>query len=1345
MTYGVAVDKAFEIPAVWRVGDVIDGRYEVSLVHGRGGMGLVYRVRHLAWGIDLAVKCPRPELFTSAADRERFVDEAETWVSLGLHPNVCSCYYVRTMGGIPRVFAEYVPGGSLREWIDDRRLYQGGHQETPARIMDVAIQVAWGLAHAHDRGLVHQDVKPDNILLDGDGPRDLVAKVTDFGLARARAAAGTWSEGDKPSDTTVVVPNGGMTRAYASPEQLAGKALGRRSDIYSFAVSVLEMFTGGVTWMIGSVAGEVLTAHRAGGPEEEGLPQAPDAVADLLERCLDADPARRPRTMAEVAGSLVGMYREVAGRPYPRARPVAADLRADEWNNRALSLVDLGRHAQAEEAFTAALRADPRHVQATYNAGMWRWRRGEISDEGLLADIEAVRADTGDTWQARHALVQVQLERADLEEARALADRLVREQPTEPEVQTAVRTLRSGGLTGAGCVDQRDLPWVAQPPSCRTATRLTPDLRFAFVGSRDGMLRLWDMRSGKCLVALKGHTCPVHYVDVSADGRYALSGGPDQVVGFWDLAEGRCLGRAAIPLPEGRPTLGALRQVRLSGDARLALCATSYGKIFSWDFHSGKGRTTLEGPEEHGRTLEVSYDARWALASGGFGTESATVRLWDLSAGRLRHVLRGSRFSEPMGYSPDGASAITSDADGTIRIWDTDSGTCVRTLSGHTATASAVSLSTDGRHAISGGRDKSIRFWDLETGRCLRTFKGLESEPLAVVPSPDGRHAVSVEAEIHRTWELPGKHSSVLLPSRPRAHGEVSGLRAQVADLAAEAEQARASSRYTQALDLLTQARNTPGFERDPGLLSAWQALGRSTVRVGLRSAWRGRSLRAHDRDLGSVDISGDGRIAVTAGSDRTARLWDLESGACIRVLDGHSHHKVESVRLSADGRYVLSGCQDGTVRLWRAHDGTCLRVMDGHRHGVSWMRFSPDGRSALVGASGNMIRFWNLESARAPMTLEAERAQADTAGATGGDRLVAHRGYAANSVQLWDLDSGGGVLTLRGHAEQLTSVCLSADERTVLSSERTIRLWDTASGQCLRVFDEQGGRANAVQLSTDGRFAVSGHSDSLVRVWDVTSGRCIRVLEGHRTSVSSVALTPDGRFALSGEQDGTVQLWELDWELAAREPADWDDAALPHLETFLAWHPTPLADRDVGTLLVRLRDAGYGWLRPEGVRAQLHRMTAAPAAPSRRDAGEAPRTVTASPGTERTNTRLKPVGLYRQMYEGWLDHLPSIHEARAGHVLEDRAQVIAYMKTEEFAAIDYMSAIHDLLDQEEFILGGPSLHTDGAWVWRTDSIHYFEKHQLEIPEDFLRHVRGSDYRPRTDHAIDYDDLDPFR
>src|SRR5687768_16387200 len=88
--------------AVWRVGEVVAELYRVVEVLGHGGMGVVHRVRHLGWDIDLAVKSPRPELFTDDSARRRFVTEAQTWVSLGLHPHLCGCYYVRTLDGVPR-------------------------------------------------------------------------------------------------------------------------------------------------------------------------------------------------------------------------------------------------------------------------------------------------------------------------------------------------------------------------------------------------------------------------------------------------------------------------------------------------------------------------------------------------------------------------------------------------------------------------------------------------------------------------------------------------------------------------------------------------------------------------------------------------------------------------------------------------------------------------------------------------------------------------------------------------------------------------------------------------------------------------------------------------------------------------------------------------------------------------------------------------------------------------------------------------------------------------------------------------------------------------------------------
>ena len=337
------------VSALWAPGDVILNLYEVKQVHEGGGMGLVYRVHHRGWNVDLAVKSPRPEFFRNERDKENFEREAETWVKLGLHPHTVSCYYVRRLGGIPRVFAEYVEGGTLGEAIHSGRLYEGGAGPALTRILDVAIQFAWGLKYAHEQGLVHQDVKPANVLLTKDG----VAKVTDFGLARARGASA-----EAPAvagQKSILVSSGGMTPAYCSPEQAAGEKLTRKTDLWSWAASILKMFTGDVTWPSGTVAGEALEGYLETADGSDGMPRMPNGLAVLLRRCFQREPENRPKDMLEVLPALLLLYRQTAGREYQRPAPQAAEVLGDNLNNRAVSLLDLGKPEEAEKHWREAL------------------------------------------------------------------------------------------------------------------------------------------------------------------------------------------------------------------------------------------------------------------------------------------------------------------------------------------------------------------------------------------------------------------------------------------------------------------------------------------------------------------------------------------------------------------------------------------------------------------------------------------------------------------------------------------------------------------------------------------------------------------------------------------------------------------------------------------------------------------------------------------------------------------------------------------------------------------------------------------------------------------------------
>ncbi|WP_238006806.1 protein kinase [Dactylosporangium sp. AC04546] len=1136
--------------AEWRVGDVVDERYRILKVHEHGGMGVVYRARHLEWDIDLAVKSPRPELLRRPEHRDQFVDEAETWVSLGLHPHVCSCFYVRVLDGVPRVFAEYVEGGSLRDWIDDRRLYHGDNDTVVARIIDIAIQTAWGLEHAHGRGLVHRDVKPGNVLLEPVGDA-VTAKITDFGLARVRTVDAP-PPGDAPPGVSVLVPGGGgMTTAYASPEQAERLPLGRRTDVYSFAVSVLEMFTGGISWVAGPVAGAALAAHRPGG----GLPDLPPDLAGLLGRCLAAAPADRPGSMAVVAAELAGISERLTGREYPRPAPVAADLRADELNNRALSLLDLDRPDEAAKAFEEALAADPQHLPATYNSGLTRWRGGAITDEDLVARLDRVRASTGDPWPARLRLAQVQLERGDLGAAGELLDGLARDAPGEPEVQATLSAARSGQAVHARGAETAAMTWQSEAMELWKVAKalgrmrvpanpihVAPGPRTALTGSHDTKVRLWDVRTGRCRRTFEGHTGIVLAVGISPKGRFGVSADEDDTIRVWDLTGGRPPRALDTPPHDRKQLLDCA--VRVSDDGRFVLWAGD-GLVALWDL--GTGRRTVLHRGSFGAAIELTGDGRLALFA-----DSSRIRVW--SPEKLRGSQTGDA-AEPQSVtalcvSADWRTVVTSAAhDGTIRVWDLMAGKCVRTLTGHTAAVHALALSADGRSLMSGSEDSTVRWWDAETGSCRRTLRGPADyiEVHAVVLDEPARSGLSVSADnLVRQWTMPGGYQAAPQLSRPRPHGELHRLRAQVEAQVDEAEQALAAGDRPRALDLLTRVRSTPGYERAPRVLTAWRALAGSTTRTGLRAAWPTRTLTTGP--VYAADISRDGRLAVTAGSDSTIRVWELGGGSCLRVIDTTVRdHPASAVSLSADGRQILAGCGDHTVRLWDVASGECLQELTGNAHNAHSLRFAPGGGHALVGAWGGAVQLWNLATGEPRWTVDAhtERRHGSSAGVTDvwadpAGRLVASAGHDG-AVRLADLGSGRELRTIAAHRGVITSMSLSPDGRFALTSggygDRAIRLWDVATGERVREFDSHWRHEpNTIRFTTDGRFAVSSGWDATVRVWDVGTGTCLQILEGHRKGVGGVAVSAAGHTVLSWDiGDATARLWELDWELAVR------------------------------------------------------------------------------------------------------------------------------------------------------------------------------------------------------------------
>jgi len=558
------------IPAVWKVGDDVLGLYRVKEIHGGGNMGLVYRVHHQIWDIDLAVKTPRKEILRSQVQQDNFQRECNAWINLGLHPNIVNCHYVRKLGGIPRIFAEYIEGGDLKNWIDNRLIYEGGPAEALKRILDIAIQFAWGLQYAHEhegQSLVHQDLKPANVMMLPDG----TPKLSDFGLARVRSFA----NGDGADHHPLMTGSAG-TPAYCSPEQYAGERLSRSTDVWSWGLCVFEMFVGERNWSSGTLAKIQLDEYLKSGTEVEGAPSMPRMVADLLAECFRDEPTSRPSNMDAVAERLIQVYVEATGEEWRTTKPVKNDLKPDGLNNRAISLLDLGKVEEAKLLFQQAIELDPHHPEAVYNYGLFRWREADDTDTDVVKAITQVRSAQPENWLPPLLECQVHLERGDVQAALESLENVSPPSHIQAEVarlkeiakrheSTSRTRLRTLGQTISG-----DIKWIAACPdtgnwllldsaglrlvrlgnwevarefTCGiggvTAAALTHDGKVACIGSENGLIALLNLETGKICKQFVGHSSAIEQVEFSEDCKGVLSVDRGGSVIVWDVESGR--------------------------------------------------------------------------------------------------------------------------------------------------------------------------------------------------------------------------------------------------------------------------------------------------------------------------------------------------------------------------------------------------------------------------------------------------------------------------------------------------------------------------------------------------------------------------------------------------------------------------------------------------------------------------------------------------------------------------------------------------------------------------------------------------------------------------------------
>ena len=1213
----------------WKVGDLVLGLYEVTGILGQGGMGRVYRVRHRGWDVDLAVKAPLPAALAAAGGADAFEREAETWVGLGLHPHVVSCYYVRRVEGTPRLFAEYVDGGSLHDWIAQRRLRSLG------RILDVAVQFAWGLHYAHEQGLVHRDVKPANVMVTAEG----LVKVTDFGLARGQAQN---------------APGGvAGTPAYMAPEQSGGRDLTRRTDLWAWGLSVLEMFLGDRTWEFGIAAGEILRDYRERGGRVVGLPAMPEAVAELLARCFAEDPAGRPSSLKEAADVLRRAY-EAEGEAYPRPEPRAGRDTADSLSNRAVSLLDLGRLAEADPLWRKALARAPQHLEATYNQSLHAWSRGEMGDDEMLNRVGEARKAHASVPRGAHLAGRLLIALGETARAVRALEEASPSAPASPELDRdlglALCALAAAGDASLSsrardCLDRSMAAGRPEPAEiaafslCLVRLGETEKARAFYDRARERRSDLppaledavrRHVPGQETVASLKGMTSPTALLAVTPDGRRAL-GGEGHSVRVWDTRTGAVT--RTISTGEMR-----LRSLAVTPDGRAALCAGEGAPPQLWDLETGRLVRALPPHPGFLSALAISGDGRLAVSGGS----DRVVRLWDLAAGRSLRAFEGHREAvTDVAMSADGTRAVSASLDGTVRAWDLATGGSLAVFEGHDGHALAVALSGPRGLVLSGGEDRTVRLWDLPNGRPIRTFHGHTQPVVSLALSKDGALAFSGgQDRTLRVWDVAGgrlhgvfrREAPVLavaagedrtawlasgtsiaalrVPDRPRLPAfavcrPVTAVEAETRDAAFQGrvEAARLSLRkgdFVGALALVRTARSIPGYERSNDALALWDEISSVLPRKGVQGAWEATALEGHSDPILTVAASPDGGRALSGGMDASLRLWDLAGRQLLSVLNGHAE-TVSSVAFAPDGRSLVSGSWDRTARLWDIASSRTVRSFEGHAEQVSCVAVSPDGATLLTGSWDSTLRLWQLGTGRELQVLEGHSANVAAAAFGPDGRFIVSAGWDS-ALRAWDAASGECVCLLEGHENSVGALAVAPSGRQLVSGgvDTSVRVWDLRARRVLRTLTGHTAEVTAVGFSPDGRYVASASRDKTIRLWDVASGKCERTLP-HTAGVMALAFGPTGTRLLSAGADRVLRIWHLDWEPEARPLPPWDEKARPYLESFVSLRlkpqtvktaAPPWTDGDVDRLVDDLRRRGFGGLTREEVAGHLQDLT---------------------------------------------------------------------------------------------------------------------------------------------------------
>lgn len=1171
----------------WQPGYVLGGRYELVKLVGAGAMGVVWRVYDREWGRDLAMKMPQPVVFESQMLRDRFVREAETWVGLGVHPHIVQCWFVSEIHGVPCLFLDFLTGGCLKSWIE------GGHVKPGdwGHILEIAMQVAEGLAYAHSKGVVHRDVKPENLMIRGD---ERVC-VTDFGLVKTLmtepvsedSPAGPEQEIGGSAAMTAVGSCLG-TPMYGAPEQWGmAEQVGPPADIYALGIILYEMCCGRRPFDTAEERVAPMTVihrHLSQPPPDprEFRPDMPVELARLCLKMLAKNPADRPQEMAPLREFLSTLHHKLTGRTYRAAAPLNSAQSPDVLNNQAFSLASLGKISLAVETLRRGLRLDPGHPECLYNLVQLEKRHGRIGHLEALRRLKQARAHfpralllieegmPAEALEALKALNPAELASPGLY-YRALGDALMYlgqydkatgayTQAHELMPKDSTTELR-GSLSMTGGKHPSGAIFFPSPEPLRRV-RHEQDVERVLLD--DG---------GAGLIAIS--PTAVSYTPLVEGATAAFeqrSPEPGRLLHTWIFGK-----RLAIADSKGfefrlLPSLKLL--TRRQG--RILACSPKLDRLVTLE-HSGpclfqveKGQfqpIQMEGQSPDMGPLLAAFDPTaqqlaFLLPSGhlaGLDSSNRAVLLpWPAQ-------VEGHKEARVMALTGDGA-VLLGFSNGVVQSYDTakqriefttrlsgpitsleahivHTRLTARTPSGYHLLdrTGEILLYGEGLSAVGPVARRALVFfqgrlvmYNLSPLHVLRRWTSKVETPKSLAFSGDGRFAVALSGTGESLlWEMDEPNrvfQRELLMSPGRGYTDLLLAGQQFHRHLEEARQAFERRDPFEAHRHLQRARKVPGHGQGAEALEfAWQLL-EVLRRDQLEAVWERLSIKApHSGDL---DLSADGRQMLYSSGGKATLALDQDGGSRI-VWTLARRGKLRLLRFVNVGErsFILVVDASGDAGLHTPSDGRLKRSLD--------LVGGPIAQALL---HGSVITYRCQNGGLGQFDL------ADGGAAFRDDIKITPRAFApwqrdkiliATSAHLGMLDlkkPGSKLQALNLGVELTNPPCFIEHlvERGYLVlafTSGTLHLLEVSSGRVLAALKHgDGNLVTGFVLLPELSVALTTTAKGQLCFWDLRSGQLMDKFIAQRSGISRLRTSHAGRYLLTNGEGEYIRLWETSW-----------------------------------------------------------------------------------------------------------------------------------------------------------------------------------------------------------------------